>query len=113
MGAGTAGMSLTRVSACAAAAFVCLASRAPAQAPLIPRDTVTREYRGSYQAGFEQSWFVPFDAPPDDKLWWGTLTDHATAERDSLLATIPQPPTEGLTVRRPVKGGPRIPACPI
>ena len=85
-------------------ALVALAARsatvtAQLPAPAAPRDTTTREFRGSYQVGFEQSWFAPCNAPLDDKLWWVTLTDRALAQRDSMLATISRPPTTGLAVR--------------
>ena len=65
----------------------------------VPRDTTTQEYRGAYQRGFEQSWFIPCDSPSDDKMWWVTLTDDALRQRDSLLATITAPATNGLSVR--------------
>ena len=86
-------------------------AQATPSAPRASRDTLIREYRGSYQRGFEQSWFVPC-APPasDDKLWWVTLTDQALAERDSILATLTSGKTEGLVVRWRATLGPRMPA---
>lgn len=87
-----------------------LAQAAP-PAPTTARDTLIREYRGSYQRGFEQSWFVPC-APtaPDDKLWWVTLTDQALAERDSILLRITSEKGEGLMVRWRATLGPKMPA---
>ncbi len=64
-----------------------------------PQDRPIREFLGSYQRGFEQSWFSSCDAPADDRLWWVTLTDEALAQRDSLLAKITTPSTNGLAVR--------------
>ena len=101
--------------ATAFAALLCTAPEtrsqpAPPTASSIPRDTVTREYRGAYQRGFEQSWFAPCDAPLDDKLWWVTLTDQALLQRDSLLAKITKAPTGGLAVRWRATVGPRMPA---
>jgi hypothetical protein len=84
---------------------------APPAATRAARDTLIREYRGAYQRGFEQSWFVPCDAPArDDKLWWVTLTDQALLQRDSLLAKITKEKTEGLVVRWRATVGPRMPA---
>ena len=87
-----------------------LAQAAPSAAPA-RRDTLIREFRGSYQRGFEQSWFVPC-APPasDDELWWVTLTDQALAERDSILARLTSEKTEGLVVRWRATLGPKMPA---
>ena len=75
-----------------------------------PRDSLAHEYRGSYQRGFEQSWFAPCDAPFDDRLWWVTLTDQALLQRDSLLAKIAKAPTDGLAVRWRATISPRMPA---
>ncbi len=89
------------------------AQAVPSAAPA-RRDTLIREFRGSYQRGFEQSWFVPCTPPaPDDKLWWVTLTDQALAERDSILATLTsekREKTEGLVVRWRATLGPKMPA---
>lgn len=63
------------------------------------QDRPIREFLGSYQRGFEQSWFSACDAPADDRLWWVTLTDEALAQRDSMLARITTPATNGLAVR--------------
>ena len=95
------------------AALLAIAPAALAQSPAPPapaRDAPIREYRGSYQRGFEQSWFAPCNAPPDDRLWWVTLTDQALQQRDSLLAAITGPRTEGLAVRWRATVGPRMPA---
>ena len=87
-----------------------LAQAAP-PARTTARDTLIREYRGSYQRGFEQSWFVPCAPPaPDDKLWWVTLTDQALAERDSILLRITSEKGEGLMVRWRATLGPKMPA---
>lgn len=92
---------LTKHAATVAFATLCLSSAAQAQLapPSAPRDTTTREYRGAYQRGFEQSWFAPCDAPRDDKMWWVTLTDAAMQQRDSILASLKTAPTDGLAVR--------------
>jgi hypothetical protein len=58
-----------------------------------PADTV-REYRGTYETGFEVSWFHPCDAPAGDDVWWVTLTNHALRQRDSLAAKLPAPPAD-------------------
>jgi len=55
-----------------------------------PADTV-REYRGTYETGFEVSWFHPCDAPAGDDTWWVTLSSLALAQRDSLAARMPPP----------------------
>ena len=87
------------------------AQLAPRAAPPARRDSTIQEYRGAYQRGFEQSWFVPCDAPsPDDRLWWVTLTDEALQQRDSLLATLHSDKRDGLVVRWRATLGPRMPA---
>ena len=90
-----------RLLTAAALARLPLAPRASAQlaTPAPARDTTTHEYRGSYQRGFEQSWFAPCDAPRGDNLWWVTLTDAAMQQRDSMLKALTMKPTDGLTVR--------------
>jgi len=92
---------LTRTGFTALAALVFSASTASAQlrAPAPPPDTATTEYLGAYQRGFEQSWFFPCGTPKDDNTWWVTLTDDALRQRDSILATITAPTTNGLVVR--------------
>jgi hypothetical protein len=55
-----------------------------------PADTV-REYRGTYETGFEVSWFHPCEAPSGDEVWWVTLTDRALKQRDSIAAKMPAP----------------------
>ena len=87
-----------------------LAQAVPSAAPA-RRDTLIREFRGSYQRGFEQSWFVPCTPPAsDDKLWWVTLTDQALAERDSILAKLTSEKGDGLMVRWRATLGPKMPA---
>jgi hypothetical protein len=61
--------------------------------------TITGEFRGAYSRGFEASWFVPCDAPPNDALWWVTLTEEARLQRDSLLKALTAPATGALAVR--------------
>ncbi|MDQ6633817.1 MAG: hypothetical protein M3Z10_03560 [Gemmatimonadota bacterium] len=61
--------------------------------------TITGEFRGAYSRGFEASWFVPCDAPPNDALWWVTLTEDARLQRDSLLKALTGPATGALAVR--------------
>jgi hypothetical protein len=61
--------------------------------------TISGEFRGAYTRGFEASWFVPCDAPPNDALWWVTLTEEARLQRDSLLKTLAVPATGALAVR--------------
>jgi hypothetical protein len=56
-------------------------------------DTV-REYRGTYESGFEVSWFHPCDATKGDDTWWVTLTDKALRQRDSLAAKLPPAPPD-------------------
>jgi len=55
-----------------------------------PSDSV-REYRGTYESGFEISWFHPCDAPSGDDVWWVTLTDRALHQRDSIAKRLPAP----------------------
>jgi hypothetical protein len=71
---------------------------------------VIREYRGTYQRGFEHSWFSACGAPRDDSMWWVTLTDEAMRQRDSLLAKVTAPKTNGLAVRWKGTVGARMPA---
>jgi hypothetical protein len=61
--------------------------------------TISGEFRGAYSRGFEASWFVPCDAPPNDALWWVTLTEEARLQRDSLLKALTVPATGALAVR--------------
>ena len=60
------------------------------QASSTPADSV-REFRGTYESGFEVSWFHPCDAPLGDDVWWVTLTDRALHQRDSIAAKMPPP----------------------
>jgi hypothetical protein len=50
-------------------------------------DTV-REYRGTYETGFEVSWFHPCGAPSGDDSWWVTLGSDALRQRDSLAKSL-------------------------
>ena len=91
--------------------FALAGHTAVAQSGSAPRDTTIREYRGAYQRGFEQSWFAACGAAIDDHQWWVTLTDQALAERDSILATLPQlTPSDGLYIRWKGRVGKRMPA---
>ena len=103
---------MSRIGFAVAAVLAFFASTASAQlrAPASQRDTTTSEYLGAYQRGFEQSWFIPCDAAKDDNTWWVTLTDDALRQRDSILATITAPTTNGLAVRWRGTISPRMPA---
>ena len=103
---------MSRIGLAVAAALAFSASPASAQlrAPAPPHDTTTSEYLGAYQRGFEQSWFIPCESASDDKTWWVTLTDDALRQRDSILATITAPTTNGLAVRWRGTISPRMPA---
>lgn len=83
-------------------------ARNDARSPAPSQERPIREFLGSYQHGFERSWFSSCDAPMDDRLWWVTLTDEALAQRDSLLARITAPSTGGLAVRWRGSIGPRM-----
>ncbi len=96
------------IGALATFSHVAGAQAAPSARP--PRDSLVREFRGAYQRGFEQSWFVPCAAPADDAMWWVTLTDQALLQRDSLLAVLKQPSTDGLALRWRGTVGPRMPS---
>jgi len=103
------------VSFTAVAALLCLATAAGAPRPnnvssASPRDTTTKEYLGAYQRGFEQSWFIPCESDADDRRWWVTLTDEALAQRDSMLAKLSAPATNGLAVRWRATISERMPA---
>jgi hypothetical protein len=105
-------MPTSRTGFAVAAALAVTATTASAQlrAPAPPRDTTTTEFLGAYQRGFEQSWFFPCESAADDKTWWVTLTDDALRQRDSILATITAPATNGLAVRWRGTISPRMPA---
>ncbi|MES2176326.1 MAG: hypothetical protein V4550_00565 [Gemmatimonadota bacterium] len=83
---------------------------ANAQSTTQAPDTTIREYRGAYQRGFEQSWFIPCQLPAGETRWWVTLTDEALTQRDSLLATLSARPTGGLEMRVRATVGPRTEA---
>ena len=88
---------------------------APADRPAAHRpgavaraDTV-REYRGTYETGFEVSWFHPCDAERGDDTWWVTLRDDALRQRDSLAKRLSgQPRTVFVRWRGTVS--PKMPA---
>jgi hypothetical protein len=56
------------------------------------RADTTRELRGTYETGFEVSWFHPCGAPAGDDLWWVTLSDGALRQRDSLAKKLSDKP---------------------
>ena len=68
-----------------------------------------REYRGTYETGFEVSWFHPCGAPPGDDRWWVTLTDAALRQRDSLARRLTGEP-RALFVRWRGTVSPKMPA---
>ena len=95
----------------AALALVAIAaSSARAQTAESDSAKTVREYRGTYQRSFEESWFRPCGATRGDDTWWVTLTDDALRQRDSLLATITSPKTGGLAVRWKATVGAKMPA---
>ena len=108
-------MIFCRVTSASAVVLLCVTASAGAQlpapaTPTAPRDTTKQEYLGAYQRGFEQSWFIPCESAADDKRWWVTLTDEALQQRDSLLAKITAPVTNGLAVRWRATISPRMQA---
>jgi hypothetical protein len=52
------------------------------------RADTARELRGTYETGFEVSWFHPCGAQTGDDLWWVTLSDAALRQRDSLAKKL-------------------------
>ena len=80
-------------------------------APKASTDTsVVKEYRGAYQRGFEQSWFVPCRLERGETRWWVTLTDEALTQRDSILAARDIKPGTALEIRVSASVGPRMEA---
>jgi hypothetical protein len=71
-------------------------------------DTV-REYRGTYETGFEISWFVPCDAERGDDRWWVTLGNDALRQRDSLAKRLTSQP-RAVFVRWRGTVSPKMPA---
>ena len=94
-----------------------LAAATRADRPAAPRaaaavhatsDTVG-EYRGTYETGFEISWFHPCGAERGDDNWWVTLGDDALRQRDSLAKKLEgQPRTVFVRWRATVS--PKMPA---
>lgn len=68
------------------------ATRAPVGVPPFAWADTVREYRGSYETGFEVSWFHPCGAERGDDTWWVTLTDDALRQRDSLAKQLTSQP---------------------
>ena len=74
----------------------------------VPSDTVG-EYRGTYETGFEISWFHPCGAERGDDNWWVTLGNDALRQRDSLAKQLEgQPRTVFVRWRGTVS--PKMPA---
>jgi len=69
----------------------------------------SRELRGTYETGFEVSWFHPCGAPTGDDLWWVTLSDAALRQRDSLAKKLTAQP-RSLYVRWRGTTSPKMPA---
>ena len=74
----------------------------------VRRDTIG-EHRGTYETGFEVSWFHPCGAPPGDDRWWVTLTDAALRQRDSLAKQVTGQP-RAVYVRWRGTVSPKMPA---
>ena len=73
------------------------------------RADTARELRGTYETGFEVSWFHPCGAPVGDDLWWVTLSDAALRQRDSLAKKLTGQP-RSLYVRWRGTTSPKMPA---
>ena len=73
------------------------------------RADTARELRGTYETGFEVSWFHPCGAPAGDDLWWVTLSDAALRQRDSLARKLTDKP-RSLYVRWRGTTSPKMPA---
>lgn len=67
------------------------------------------EHRGTYETGFEVSWFHPCGAPLGDDRWWVTLTDAALKQRDSLAKQLSGQP-RAVYVRWRGTVSPKMPA---
>ena len=63
-------------------------TRLAGSAPLAASADTVREYRGTYETGFEISWFVPCGGERGDDRWWVTLGDDALRQRDSLARRL-------------------------
>ena len=66
-------------------------------------------HRGTYETGFEVSWFHPCGAPAGDDLWWVTLSDAALRQRDSLAKKLTDKP-RSVYVRWRGTTSPKMPA---
>jgi hypothetical protein len=78
-------------------------------APVASRSDTVREYSGTYETGFEVSWFHPCGAERGDDSWWVTLGDDALRQRDSLAKRLTgQPRTVFVRWRGTVS--PKMPA---
>lgn len=60
--------------------------------PRVAQPDTVREYRGTYETGFEVSWFHPCGAERGDDRWWVTLGDEALRQRDSLAKLLANQP---------------------
>ena len=85
------------------------AAHATADVPFAARADTVREYRGSYETGFEVSWFHPCGAERGDDRWWVTLTDDALRQRDSLAKQLTGQP-RAVFVRWRGTVSPKMPA---
>jgi hypothetical protein len=63
-------------------------ARAAAGASHAARPDSVREYRGTYETGFEISWVHPCAAERGDDSWWVTLSNDALRQRDSLAKQL-------------------------
>ena len=85
------------------------ATRPAGVAAFAARADTVREYRGTYETGFEISWFHPCGAERGDDSWWVTLGNDALRQRDSLAKTLEgQPRTVFVRWRGTVS--PKMPA---
>ena len=67
------------------------------------------EYSGTYETGFEVSWFQPCGAERGDDRWWVTLADDALRQRDSLAKRLTGQP-RSVFVRWRGTVSPKMPA---
>ena len=77
--------------------------------PLATRPDTVREYRGTYETGFEVSWFQPCGAERGDDRWWVTLGNDALRQRDSLASRLANQP-RAVFVRWRGTVSPKMPA---
>ena len=85
------------------------ATRPPGRSPAAMQPDTVREYRGTYETGFEVSWFAPCGAERGDDRWWVTLGDDALRQRDSLAKRLTGQP-RAVFVRWRGTVSPKMPA---